>query len=386
MPKFNTPFKDVLPPLTTEEFDALKADIKKNGVKHPIVVDQDGNIIDGHHRYRIDKNAPVIIVDIPEEERPAATIRFNMQRRNLSHEQKQEVREQQKKIAGELREAGYSQKAIAGVLGVSREWVREYGNITNGTNANSYKPEHDCRVKIPKEARESIFARVEAGETQSQIAADFGVTQPAVSTIVRKVKKQREAAETIDHDQPEELFDQIITDEESLYGRNFGCVYADPPWKYGNQGTRGSTDNHYPTMTVREICEMGVEEMVADNAQLHLWTTNAFLKDAFEVITSWGFEYRSCFVWVKPQMGMGNTWRVSHEFLLLGTRGNSKTFPEKNHRSWGEFPRRKHSEKPDEVREIIERVSPGPRLELFGRKQVEGWTVFGNQIERMLVP
>lgn len=145
MPKFNTPFKDVLPPLTTEEFDALKADIKKNGVKHPIVVDQDGNIIDGHHRYRIDKNAPVIIVDIPEEERPAATIRFNMQRRNLSHEQKQEVREQQKKIAGELREAGYSQKAIAGVLGVSREWVREYGNITNGTNANSYKPEHDCR-------------------------------------------------------------------------------------------------------------------------------------------------------------------------------------------------------------------------------------------------
>lgn len=104
----------------------------------------------------------------------------------------------------------------------------------------------------------------------------------------------------------------------------FGIIYADPPWQYGNQSTRASTDNHYDTMSVDDICEMPVADHVADNAHLHLWTTNAFLFDAKRVMDAWGFEYRSVFVWVKPQMGIGNYWRVSHEFLLLGIRGNAR--------------------------------------------------------------
>lgn len=164
----------------------------------------------------------------------------------------------------------------------------------------------------------------------------------------------------------------------------FGTIYADPPWQYGNQGTRASTDNHYDTMSVEDICELPVREHVADDAHLHLWTTNAFLFDAKRVMDAWGFEYRSVFVWVKPQMGIGNYWRVSHEFLLLGIRGNAKRFSERNHMSWGSFDRGRHSAKPEEVRNIIQRVSPGPFLELFGRKPVQGWTVFGNQIEGSL--
>lgn len=173
----------------------------------------------------------------------------------------------------------------------------------------------------------------------------------------------------------------ICYDLADIEGKQFGCIYADPPWQYGNQGTRASTDNHYPTMSVQEICQMPVADLAADDAHLHLWTTSGFLPDAFEVIHYWGFEYRSSFVWVKPQMGMGNSWRISHEFLLFASRGNAKRFSELNHKSWMELPRKKHSQKPREVRDIIERVSPGPRLELFGRDKVEGWTVFGNQID-----
>jgi N6-adenosine-specific RNA methylase IME4 len=161
---------------------------------------------------------------------------------------------------------------------------------------------------------------------------------------------------------------------------HFGCVYADPPWQYGNQGTRAATDNHYGTMSIDDLCEMPVSDLVADDAHLHLWTTNAFVREAFRLIDAWGFEYRSMFVWVKPQMGIGNYWRVSHEIMLLGIRGNAKRFNDKSLKSWVEASRTKHSAKPESVRGMIEKASHGPYLELFGRQEVPGWTVFGNQI------
>jgi len=162
-------------------------------------------------------------------------------------------------------------------------------------------------------------------------------------------------------------------------GGSFGSIYADPPWRYDNQGSRGAAENHYATMSVQEICRLPIKRLAAQNAHLHLWTTNAFLFEARQVLEAWGFEYKSCFVWVKPKLGMGNYWRLSHEFLLLGVRG-SCPFRDKGSRSWQELDRGRHSQKPDEIRRLIETVSPGPYLELFGRQPVHGWTVFGNQI------
>jgi len=167
---------------------------------------------------------------------------------------------------------------------------------------------------------------------------------------------------------------------DNLPRSHFGCVYADPPWQYGNQGTRAATDNHYGTMTIADLCAMPINELVADDAHLHLWTTNAFIKESFDLIEAWGVQYRSMFIWVKPQMGIGNYWRVSHEIMLLGIRGNAKRFNDRSLKSWVEASRTKHSAKPGIVRGMIERASHGPYLELFGRKLVKGWTVFGNQI------
>lgn len=167
---------------------------------------------------------------------------------------------------------------------------------------------------------------------------------------------------------------------DDLAADKFGTIYADPPWQYGNQRTRAATDNHYETMTVDELCAMSIAPLAAERAHLHLWTTNGFLPDAFRVIQAWGFDYKSCFVWCKPQMGIGNYWRVSHEFLLLGVKGGL-TFADRGLMSWGEFRRAKHSAKPEEIRGFIERASPGPYLELFGRSTRDGWTVFGNQVD-----
>ncbi len=176
-----------------------------------------------------------------------------------------------------------------------------------------------------------------------------------------------------------------VSDLQTLIdsGKKFGTILADPPWKYSNQATRSATNNHYKTLSVEEISLLPIVELTSENAHLHLWTTNAFLFDSKAIIEAWGFEYKSCFVWVKPQMGIGNYWRVSHEFLLLGVKGNLP-FADHAQMSWGNYERTKHSSKPERIRKIIEKVSSGPYLELFGRRTAENWVVWGNEIERDL--
>jgi N6-adenosine-specific RNA methylase IME4 len=205
------------------------------------------------------------------------------------------------------------------------------------------------------------------------------------STIKKRAQRMRDKMGTNVSTQNSCQEACAITDLQRLIdsGKKFSTIYADPPWQYSNQATRSSTDNHYSTMTLDELCSLPIVELAEQNSHLHLWTTNGFLFDSHRVLESWGYTYKSCFVWVKPQMGIGNYWRVSHEFLLLGVRGNLR-FQDKGEMSWRKMDRGKHSKKPYEVRKLIERVSPGPRLELFARIVAPGWIAWGNEIERNL--
>jgi N6-adenosine-specific RNA methylase IME4 len=179
------------------------------------------------------------------------------------------------------------------------------------------------------------------------------------------------------------VYDDVVTTLEELIeqGKKFATIYADPPWNYGNQGTRAATGNHYGSLTLEEICQEPIPELTEENAHLHLWTTNAFLFEAKQVMEAWGFIYKSVLLWVKPQLGIGNYWRVCHEFLLFGLKGKlamqdaHKTIP-----SWHELDRTRHSRKPDEFRKFIEAVSYAPRLEMYGREAHEGWAVYGDEI------
>jgi len=223
---------------------------------------------------------------------------------------------------------------------------------------------------IPEPVFEEYIARAkEAGELTS-------------SGLLKLSKKLRVVNK---HESTPELETCAIDDLFSLVasGKRFGCIYADPPWKYDNQATRASTDNHYSTMSVDDIAALPVKELADEQAHLHLWTTNAFLFECPKILDAWGFEYKGVFLWVKPQMGIGNYWRVSHEFLILGVRGRLG-FRDHSQMSWLQAERTRHSSKPESVRGIIEKVSPGPYLELFGRKTCDGWVTWGNEIERTL--
>lgn len=172
----------------------------------------------------------------------------------------------------------------------------------------------------------------------------------------------------------------------------FTTFVADPPWQYGNTSTRGAAENHYGTMTIEQLCDLDVVPSHAnDQAHLYLWTTAGHLPQAFEVMAAWGFEYKTYLVWVKPQMGMGNYFRVSTELVLFGVRGGMRT-QARDIKNYFEAPRGNHSAKPMLFHDLVAKASPGPYMELFSRCHAAsvlhgctcskcrlGWTVWGNQ-------
>lgn len=209
MAKLKSPYKDLLPPLSTEEYEALRADIKANGVRNPVLVDEGDNILDGHHRYEIDHNAPVVVVPgLSTAEKEAFVFRANFVRRNLSPAQKDEARRKMKATAFRLRDEDakkWTQKRVAEVLGVSRSTIEMWfaaQPTTNDKPVNGGRPDSngkpksapDARVKINPAKKPEIAAAVKAGKPQAQVAADLGVSQQAVSKIVREEEKKEEAA------------------------------------------------------------------------------------------------------------------------------------------------------------------------------------------------
>ncbi len=164
----------------------------------------------------------------------------------------------------------------------------------------------------------------------------------------------------------------------------FPIIYADPPWRYENPpigASNRSIENHYPTMTLEEICAVPIEDIAAENAVLLMWSTVPKLAECLEVIDAWGFTYRTGMVWVKDRIGMGYHARNRHELLLIAKRGQLAP-PEPSNRpdSVVEAPRQAHSAKPPIFYELIERMYPNaPKIELFCRSPRKGWAAWGNE-------
>jgi len=180
----------------------------------------------------------------------------------------------------------------------------------------------------------------------------------------------------------------------------YKIIYADPAWSYYNDSTakqdcttvKGMRRPPYEVMSSNEIKLLPVKEIADDNAILFIWTTDYHLAKCIEVITAWGFEYKTVgFVWAKKNkkgeqvcfMG-AYTMKSGVELCLLATKGKNahKLVKKHNVRAYIESPRLEHSKKPDEIRNrIVELVGDLPRVELFARQKTEGWNVWGNEVE-----
>jgi N6-adenosine-specific RNA methylase IME4 len=168
--------------------------------------------------------------------------------------------------------------------------------------------------------------------------------------------------------------------EFSKSGKRIGTILIDPPWPTFNAVLP------YLRVSLEELQSLPVPDLAAERCHLHMWATaNNFVFDAKEIIESWGFRVVGNFVWVKPQLGHGNYWRQSHEILLTAVRGEDDRFDDRSLRSWMSAPRGRHSEKPDAIYELLQRASPGPRLEIYARQIRRGWFGWGHEIAEPLM-
>ena len=172
----------------------------------------------------------------------------------------------------------------------------------------------------------------------------------------------------------------------------YKIIYADPPWKYlwgeGKTGGNFAPEKHYKTMSTEEICALNVRVLRDSNCALFMWATMPALPDAFKVMDSWGFKYKTCaFSWIKirsdgePLRGMGSYTKSNVELCLLGMRGHIKAI-DKTVPQIVMHPRLGHSVKPPIVRErIVQLFGDIPRVELFARQKIEGWDSMGLGID-----
>jgi len=182
----------------------------------------------------------------------------------------------------------------------------------------------------------------------------------------------------------------------------YKVIYADPPWAYKDKRTGNKSDKsgricggaevYYDTLEIQEIKDLPIKDIADDDCLLFLWATFPNLREALDTIDAWGFTYKTIgFTWVKTNkkssssfFGIGAYTRSNSEICLLGTRGKPVI---KDHgissivESTIKSPIEKHSSKPACIRDLIERLSDGPRIELFARQKTENWTSVGYEID-----
>lgn len=175
-------------------------------------------------------------------------------------------------------------------------------------------------------------------------------------------------------------------------GRNrFGTVLADPPWRFTNRTGKMAPEHkrlsRYATMTLEQILELPVPQIVLPQSHLYLWVPNALIHEGLEVMSRWGFTYKTNLVWYKRRKdggpdgrGVGFYFRNVTELILFGVRGRLRTKAAGRRQvNLMSSRKREHSRKPDEQYPIIESCSPGPYLEMFARHPQPHWTAWGNE-------
>lgn len=168
----------------------------------------------------------------------------------------------------------------------------------------------------------------------------------------------------------------------------YGTIVADPPWRYEQGGPHSLSGREravevppYSMMSRQEVGQMPVSEIAAERSHLYLWTTNRYLEDAYWIARAWGFTPSQLLTWCKPRHGLGpgGAFANTTEFCLFARRNCPHLQREDS--TWWEWPRGRHSEKPAAFADMVERVSPGPYVELFARAPRLGWDHWGHGYE-----
>ena len=173
--------------------------------------------------------------------------------------------------------------------------------------------------------------------------------------------------------------------------KKYSIIYADPPWDYKGQlqhtGSGGKESGgairHYPTVPVSEMKTWDIASISEENCLLFMWSSSPHLDQAIQLGTAWGFQWATvAFVWDKQRLNPGFYTMSQCELCLVFRRGNiPQPRGARNMRQLVQAKRTRHSEKPEAVRKRIEKMFPHQcKIELFARKQYQGWDAWGLEI------
>jgi N6-adenosine-specific RNA methylase IME4/ParB-like chromosome segregation protein Spo0J len=363
---------NLFPLMDESQYSDLVADIKENGLVESIVL-HEGKILDGRNRYNACNDAGVEpnFVEYEGEDALSYVISLNLNRRHLN--------ESQRAMIG---------ARLANMKG--RRKVDEFSHFSNKDASEKLNVGIDSvkkAKKVQKEGIEDLQKSVEAGKVSVSAASDIATLDKAEQEVVvakgedeilkmaTKIRKER-SAESREQKAKMRMEALAIKPPEGKYR----TIVIDPPWDMERIQMENRTFDKesfdYPTMSLDEIKDFKLP--AHEECHLWLWTTQKYLRPSFDLLDAWDFTYLATFVWHKnggfQPVGLP---QFNCEFVLLARKGGQPFIETKQFFTCFNAPRREHSRKPDEFYDVVKRVCPEPRIDIFSREDRDGYDVWG---------
>lgn len=237
----------------------------------------------------------------------------------------------------------------------------------------------DAEAADPGVVKRTLDAIMATGTepTKARLRRSIGGVVKTMRAEKTAAKKQRRAEREAD------LGGRIVRAAGVLAGmpKVYGVLYADPAWQFEpwsrESGLDRDASNHYPTRPTDVLAAL--QPPAAPSSVLFLWAIAPMLPDALQVMSAWGFTYKSNAVWRKDRMSTGYWFRFYHEHLLVGVRGDVPApAPGEQSVSVIDAMVGDHSVKPAIFHDLIEKMFPIlPKLEMFARSGRPGWDSWG---------